>query len=76
MSSVYPSMRGKFGSTEYFMVTMKANDVANKLVIPNEMPGWGDLDIEERFQREIKYRRVRNQIAPILLMTQTVSSGR
>ena len=66
MASVHPAMRGWFGSTEYFMVTMKANDVANQLTIPKEMPGWGDLDIEERFQREVNYNRVRKQIAPYL----------
>ena len=66
MASVYPAMRGKFGSTEYFMLTMKANDVASRLTIPKDMPGWGDLDIEERFQREINYNRVRKQIAPYL----------
>ena len=45
---------------------MKANDVASRLTIPKEMPEWGDLDIEERFQREINYNRVRKQIAPYL----------
>ena len=66
MASVHPAMRGQFGSTEYFMVTMKAGDVANQLVIPKEMPDWGELELEERFQREINYNRVRKQIAPYL----------
>lgn len=59
-------MRGTFGSTDYFILTMKANDVANQLTIPKEMPGWDDLNIEERFQREINYNRVKKQIAPYL----------
>ena len=66
MASVHPAMRGKFGSTEYFMLTMKANDVASRLTIPKEMPEWGDLDTGERSQREINYNRVRKQIAPYL----------
>ena len=66
MASVHPAMRGKFGSTEYFMLTMKAGDVANQLVIPKDMPDWGELELEERFQREINYNRVRKQIAPYL----------
>jgi len=66
MASVYPAMKGKFGSTDYFMLTMKANDVAQQLVIPKEMPGWEDLQLEERFQREINYNRVKKQIAPYL----------
>ena len=66
MASVYPAMRGTFGSTDYFIVTMKANDVANQITIPKEMPGWDDMNIEERFQREINYTRVKKQIAPYL----------
>lgn len=66
MASVYPAMKGKFGSTEYFMLRMKAGDVANQLVIPKEMRGWKALDLEERFQRQINYNRVNKQIAPYL----------
>ena len=66
MASVYAAMKGQFGSTEYFMVTMKARDVASQLVIPKEMPGWEELDLEGRFQREINYNRVKRQIAPYL----------
>ena len=66
MASVHPAMQGKFGSSTYYMVTMKAGDVANQLVIPKEMPGWDDLELEARFQREINYNRVRKHIAPYL----------
>ena len=66
MASVHPAMRGTFGSTDYFILTMKANDVANRLTIPKEMPDWDDMNIEERFQRDINYNRVRKQIAPYL----------
>jgi len=66
MASVHPAMHGRFGSTDYYMITMKANDVANQLVIPKEMPDWDDLELEDRFQREINYNRVRKQIAPYL----------
>lgn len=66
MASVHPAMKGKFGSTEYFMSTMKARDVAKQLVILKEMPGWEDLGVEERFHMEIDYNRVKKQIAPYL----------
>ena len=66
MASVHPAMKGRFGSTDYFMITMKANDVKNQLTIPREIPNWGELDLEERFQREINYNRVKKQIAPYL----------
>ncbi len=66
MATVYPAMKGKFGSTEYFMITMKANDVTKQLTIPKDIPNWDDLKLEERYQREINYNRVKKQIAPYL----------
>lgn len=66
MASVHPAMRGKFGSTEFFMLTMKANDVASRLTIPAEMPEWGELELEEIYQRQINYNRVKKFIAPYL----------
>ncbi len=66
MASVHPAMKGKFGSTEFFMLTMKAGDVANRLTIPKEMPDWGELELEEIYQREINYNRVKKFIAPYL----------
>ncbi|MGI9229281.1 MAG: DNA sulfur modification protein DndB [Gammaproteobacteria bacterium] len=67
MASVYPAMRGKFGTTEYYMITMKAGDVSHQLVIPKEMEGWDELELEERFQREVNYNRVKKHIAPYLV---------
>lgn len=61
-----PAMRGKIGSTEYYIATMKANEVVSTLVIPNEMPDWENLSIEEKYQREINTKRVKEQIAPYL----------
>jgi len=66
MSSTMPAMRGKFGNTEFFIVTMYAKELSDKLVIPKEMEGWDDMTIEEKFQREINYRRVKDHIAPYL----------
>jgi DNA sulfur modification protein DndB len=63
-----PAMRGKIGSTEYFVATMKASEVVNTIRIPKEMPDWGNESIEERYQREINYKRVKEQIAPYLAM--------
>lgn len=60
-------MRGQFGSTEYFIVTMNAKDLTEKLVVPKDMDKWDDLSLEERYQRDINYRRVKRQIAPYLV---------
>ena len=40
MASVLPAMRGKFGSTEYYIVTMPAKELTERLVIPREIEGW------------------------------------
>ena len=67
MSSVVPAMRGKFGSTEFYIVTMPAKELTERLVVPQDIEGWGDLSMEERYQREINYTRVKRQIAPYLM---------
>jgi len=59
-------MRGKLGSTEYFIVTMKAKDVAEKMKAAVEVEGWDDLSLEQKYQREINTKRVRADIAPYL----------
>jgi DNA sulfur modification protein DndB len=59
-----PAMRGKIGSIEYFVAMMKASEVVNSIRIPKEMPDWDSMSIEERYQREINYKRVKEQIAP------------
>ena len=67
MASVLPAMRGKFGSTDYFVVTMPAQELTERLKVPSRIEGWTDLSLEERYQRELNYRRVRRQIAPYLV---------
>ena len=59
-------MRGKFGSTEFFLMTMKVGELITKVTVPKEMEGWDDLTPEEKFQRDINYKRVKEQIAPYL----------
>ncbi|MGI9250003.1 MAG: DGQHR domain-containing protein [Pseudohongiellaceae bacterium] len=66
MASLYPAMKGKFGSTEYYAITMKAKDVAKQLVMPSKMPDWGDDDQGARVQRKVNYDRVKKDIAPYL----------
>ena len=66
MASVYSCIRGKFGQWEYFHITMPAADVATKLMIPKDMPGWEDLSLEEKFQRKLNKNRVNNQIVKYL----------
>ena len=66
MASTIPAMRGKLGSTEYFIATMKAKDVADKMRSAVEVEGWDDLSLEQKYQREINLKRVKTDIAPYL----------
>lgn len=61
-----PAIRSRLGDTDYYILSMKAQELVNKVTIPKKMPGWDDLSVEERYQREIDNRRVRLQIAPYL----------
>lgn len=67
MATTLAALKGKFGSTEYFVLSMKAKELAEKSLIPSEMEDWLNLSLEEREQRDINYVRVKKQIAPYLV---------
>ena len=66
MAMTVPAMKGRLGDTDYYVLSMKAQELVTKVTIPKKLEGWDDLSIEERYQRDISYRRVRTQIAPYL----------
>lgn len=66
MATTVFAIKGKLGSTEYFVITMKAGEVVSNIRIPKDIDGWDDLGIEQRYQREINDIRVKNFIAPYL----------
>lgn len=66
MPNTVPAMRGRLGDTDYYILSMKAQEIVDKVKIPKEMKEWEDESVEERYQREINYNRVRSQIAPYL----------
>lgn len=66
MATTVFAIKGKLGSTEYYVITMKAGEVVSNIRIPKDIEGWDDLDIEQRYQREINDTRVKNFIAPYL----------
>ena len=51
MGTTIPAMRAKFGSNNYFIATMKAGELVDKLKIPKELPEWDDMTLEEKFQK-------------------------
>ncbi len=66
MATTVPAMKARLGDTDYYVLSMKAQELVDKVKIPKELDGWEDLSIEERYQRDINYNRVRKQIAPYL----------
>ena len=66
MATLLPAMEGQFGSTKFWIVTMPAKELTERLTIPTELDGWEEMSIEERYQRDIDYNRVKKQIAPYL----------
>lgn len=66
MAQTLSAFKGKFGSTEFWIVTMKAGELIRNLTIPKELEGWEEMSPEERFQRDINYKRVADHIAPYL----------
>ena len=71
MSTTVPAMKARMGEIDYFIISMKAQELASKVQIPKEMGEWRGLTLEERYQRELDYGRVRNQIAPYLAKHQS-----
>jgi len=67
MATTVAAMKGKFGSTDYYILAMKASDLVANSIIPSEIPGWGSLSLEEKEQRDINYARVKKWIVPYLL---------
>ena len=64
MPSTHGAMKARLGDTDYYILSMKAQELVKSVTIPREMAGWEDLSIEERYQRDLNYNRVKNQIAP------------
>ena len=64
MALLLPAIKGKLGTNDYYVATMKAKEIAEKVVIPSEAPDWHHQELDLYFQRDINYTRVRNKVAP------------
>jgi DNA sulfur modification protein DndB len=67
MATIIPAIRGKIGSTEYFETTMKVRDLVTNVRRPADLDDWANFSIEERMQRELDDKRVKEQIVPYLV---------
>jgi len=64
-----PVLRGHMGSTDYFLATIKARELAAVAMMAGELPAWTTWSVFERFQRELAQRRVEKEIVPYLIRT-------
>lgn len=66
MATMVPVIKGRLGDTDYYVFSMKAQELVNRVTTPTRLKGWDDFSVEERYQREISYDSVRTHIAPYL----------
>ncbi len=60
-------MRARMGGECYFILRMKTGELASRFRFPQKIKEWDEnLTVDERYQRDINYNRVRKQIAPYL----------
>ncbi len=64
MATTLPAMKARLGNTDYYILSMKAEELTKRVTIPKKMDGWKDMSIDELYQRDINYSRVKKQIAP------------
>lgn len=64
-----PCIRGKLGSTEYFLSKMTAIDLVRTVRVASDLDEWANMGIEERIQRDANIRRVEIEIAPYIANT-------
>ena len=60
MAQTIFALKGKLGSTEYYVVTMKASEAIAQIRIPKNIEGWDNLSID------INNAKVKTQIAPYI----------
>jgi len=66
MALLIPAIKGRIGNTEYYETTMRVRDLVQAVRRPSELDEWANFSIEERMQRELDDKRVREQIVPYL----------
>jgi len=63
----FPAIRARMGSTNYFQVAVPARDLASVVIPVSELTEWKQWTISERFQRELAFRRIQDELIPYLV---------
>ena len=66
MAYTIPCIKGKLGSTDYYLGTMKAEEIVGMAKPASRLDEWEAFDIEERMQRDLNDKRVKDEIAPYI----------
>jgi DNA sulfur modification protein DndB len=66
MAMTIPAIKGHMGSNEYYETKMRAQELVQAARVASERDTWASLNIEERLQRELNQKRVREEIVPYL----------
>lgn len=66
MAITVPALHGKMGTIEFYETKMRAKELTAIARPASEMDTWAGLGIEERLQRELNDKRVREDIVPYL----------
>lgn len=66
MATTLPVMKGRIGSVDYYLTTVKAAEAVTKIRAASELPSWNGLSIEERMQRELNWSRIEDEIGRFL----------
>lgn len=75
MTTTYPALRGKFGSTQYYVITIKISELVGRLQFPVDVPNWAEMTMNEKFQRRLDKSRIRRHIAPYFAEDERRFSG-
>lgn len=70
MATVIPAIKAQMGSTTYYETTMTAQELAASARAASQMDDWASTSIEERIQRELNEKRVKDEIVPYLVQAQ------
>lgn len=64
MNTCYPSLRGKFGTTKYFLTTMPVDDLVRRVQFIEDRPEWERLSPEAKYQRKLNLARIKRDLVP------------
>lgn len=75
MATTFAAMRARLGDTEYYVLSMKAQDLVNRTKNGTALQDWTNLSVEERCRHEIDYDRIRRTSRRIWRTTTRGSSA-